>query len=81
MASWWTISVPAERRSIDLNADIGEAGDETGVAIERGLLALVTSAHIACGGHAGDEESMWATVQAALDRSVAMALEPNCTLP
>ena len=77
MASWWTISVPAERRSIDLNADLGEAGDEAGVAIERGLLALVTSAHIACGGHAGDEESMRATVQAALDAGVRVGAHPS----
>ncbi len=62
MASWWTISVPGERRTIDLNADIGEASDATGVLAERALLGVVTSAHIACGGHAGDEESMRAMV-------------------
>ena len=77
MASWSTISVPAERRSIDLNADLGEAGDEAGVAIERALLGLVTSAHVACGGHAGDEESMRATVQAALDAGVRVGAHPS----
>jgi UPF0271 protein len=77
MASWWTISVPAERRSIDLNADIGEAGDDAGVAIERALLGLVTSAHIACGGHAGDDESMRAIVQAALVAGVRVGAHPS----
>jgi UPF0271 protein len=77
MASWWTISVPAERRSIDLNADIGEADDDAGRAIEHGLLALVTSAHIACGGHAGDDESMRATVQAALGAGVRVGAHPS----
>jgi UPF0271 protein len=77
MASWWTISVPAERRSIDLNADLGEAADDAGVAIERALLGLVTSAHIACGGHAGDDESMRATVQAALDAGVRVGAHPS----
>ena len=77
MASWWTISVPGERRSIDLNADLGEADDDAGRAIERGLLGLVTSAHIACGGHAGDDESMRATVQAALAAGVRVGAHPS----
>lgn len=77
MASWWTISVPAERRSIDLNADLGEATDDAGVVIERALLGLVTSAHIACGGHAGDDESMGAIVQAALDAGVRVGAHPS----
>jgi len=77
MASWWTISVPAERRSIDLNADIGEAGDDAGFALERALLGLVTSAHIACGGHAGGDGSMRAIVQAALDAGVRVGAHPS----
>jgi 5-oxoprolinase (ATP-hydrolysing) subunit A len=82
MASWWTISVPAERRSldrhsIDLNADLGEADDQAGRAIEHDLLGLVTSAHIACGGHAGDDETMRATVRAALDAGVRVGAHPS----
>ena len=44
-------------RTIDLNADVGEAADADGVEVERALLGLVTSAHVACGGHAGDDAS------------------------
>ena len=77
MASWWTISVPAERRSIDLNADLGEATDDAGAATERALLGLVTSAHIACGGHAGDDDSMRVIVQAALDAGVRVGAHPS----
>jgi 5-oxoprolinase (ATP-hydrolysing) subunit A len=77
MASWWTISVPVERRSIDLNADLGEADDDAGRAMERGLLGLVSSAHIACGGHAGDDESMRAIVQAALRAGVRVGAHPS----
>jgi UPF0271 protein len=77
MASWWTISVPAERRTLDLNADIGEADDDVGRAIEQGLLGLVTTAHIACGGHAGDDQSMRATVQAALRAGVRVGAHPS----
>jgi UPF0271 protein len=69
--------VPDERRAIDLNADVGEADDGDGVAVERALLGLVTSAHIACGGHAGDEKSMRATMRAALDGGVRIGAHPS----
>ena len=39
--------------SIDLNADLGE-----GSAHEETVMGVVSSANIACGGHAGDERSM-----------------------
>ncbi|PTT85836.1 LamB/YcsF family protein [Pelomonas sp. HMWF004] len=57
---------------IDLNADLGEgAPDDTA------LLALVTSANIACGWHAGDARLMQATVAAALTRDVALGAHPS----
>ena len=64
-------------RSIDLNADVGEATDEAGRDVERELLGLVTTAYIACGGHAGDEASMAATVADALDRAVRIGAHPS----
>ena len=64
-------------RRIDLNADVGEATDEAGRDIERQLLELVTTAHIACGGHAGDHASMAAAVSDALDRSVRVGAHPS----
>lgn len=45
-------SSPGGRR-IDLNADLGE-----GVTDDAGLLAVVTSANVACGFHAGDAQVM-----------------------
>ena len=57
---------------VDLNADLGEgAPDDTE------LLALVTSANIACGGHAGDARLMQATVRAALAQGVAIGAHPS----
>ena len=47
-------------REIDLNADLGEGGGE-----DAALLGLVSSANIACGGHAGDEETMRRTIDPA----------------
>jgi UPF0271 protein len=69
--------VPGEPRSIDLNADVGEASDAAGIAVERALLGLVTSVHVACGGHAGDEGSMRATVEAARDHGVQVGAHPS----
>lgn len=64
-------------RSIDLSADVGEARDPDGVEAERGLLGLVTSAHVACGGHAGTEDTMTATVGAALEHGVRIGAHPS----
>jgi UPF0271 protein len=64
-------------RTIDLNADVGEASDAAGIEVERALLGLVTTAHVACGGHAGDEASMTATVAAALAHSVGVGAHPS----
>jgi len=64
-------------RTIDLNADVGEATDAAGVEVERTLLGLVTSVHVACGGHAGDDDSMKATVAAALEHAVRVGAHPS----
>lgn len=63
--------------TIDLNCDLGEGDDAAGAALDRELLALVSSANIACGGHAGDERTMAVTVQAALERGVALGAHPS----
>jgi UPF0271 protein len=63
--------------SVDLNADVGEAVDDDDIAIERALLPLVTSVNVACGGHAGDEHSMRATVKAALEYGLQIGAHPS----
>jgi UPF0271 protein len=64
-------------RTIDLNADVGEASDRAALEVERTLMGLVTSVHVACGGHAGDDESMTATVATALERGVQVGAHPS----
>lgn len=58
--------------SIDLNADLGE-GDPWDAA----LLQIVSSCNIACGGHAGDTDSMVQTLQAAIASGVATGAHPS----
>jgi UPF0271 protein len=57
---------------IDLNADVGE-----GCGDDAALLALVTSANVACGFHAGDPASMARTVSAAAKAGVAVGAHPS----
>ncbi len=49
-------------RTIDLNSDVGESSPDIAsgfsMSSEETLLRQITSANIACGGHAGDDESM-----------------------
>ncbi|MFA6289600.1 MAG: 5-oxoprolinase subunit PxpA [Opitutaceae bacterium] len=58
--------------SIDLNCDLGEGTGHDGE-----LMALITSASIACGGHAGDEATMRTTVRLALKHGVAIGAHPG----
>jgi 5-oxoprolinase (ATP-hydrolysing) subunit A len=59
-------------RSIDLNADLGEeCGDD------EAMLHLVTTANIACGGHAGGGETMRSTIAAAKALGVAVGAHPS----
>jgi UPF0271 protein len=58
-------------RLIDLNADLGEGSGEGP------LYALITSANIACGGHAGNEDTMRKAVLLALRHGVAIGAHPS----
>jgi len=57
---------------IDLNSDLGE-----GAGTDEAIMPFVTSANIACGAHAGDEETMRATVELALRRGVTIGAHPG----
>jgi UPF0271 protein len=57
---------------VDLNSDLGE-----GAGHDEEILDLVSSANIACGFHAGDPASIFASIQAALQRGVAVGAHPS----
>jgi UPF0271 protein len=58
--------------SIDLNADIGE-----GLPHDEVLLGIISSASIACGGHAGTEASMRAALRVAKANGVVAGAHPG----
>lgn len=60
--------------AMDLNCDMGELED---VAHEAALMQYITSANIACGGHAGDERTMERTARLALARGVRIGAHPS----
>ncbi len=64
-------------RSIDLNCDLGESDTPAQIAADAALLAIVTSANIACTGHAGNDASMARTIRAALIHNVAIGAHPS----
>lgn len=57
---------------MDLNADLGE-----GCAGDADLMPLIQRANIACGGHAGDGDSMRRAIELALQHNVQIGAHPS----
>lgn len=64
-------------RTIDLNADLGETVAGVPTADDEAMFAVVSSASVACGGHAGDAASMRAAVARAARFGVAVGAHPS----
>jgi len=58
--------------SIDLNCDMGEGMDS-----DEAIMPYISSANIACGYHAGDEDTMRRTLELALAYAVAIGAHPS----
>jgi UPF0271 protein len=62
---------------IDLNCDMGELPEAIADGTQEALMRSVTSVNVACGGHAGDEQTMKATIEQALRWKVAIGAHPG----
>ena len=62
---------------INLNADLGEGFGPWSMGDDEAMLDIVSSANIACGGHAGDPETMRRTVRLAKARGVSIGAHPS----
>ncbi len=60
------------KKHIDINCDMGE-----GFHNEAELMPFISSANIACGFHAGDEDSIKRTIDLALEHNVAIGVHPS----
>src|SRR5689334_22104263 len=58
--------------TIDINCDMAE-----GVGNEKELMPFISSANVACGYHAGNEELMKATIDLCLEYNVAIGAHPS----
>ena len=60
---------------VALNADVGEGFGRWSLGDDDGLLAVVSSANVACGFHAGDARTMRRTCELAAERGVAVGAQ------
>ena len=58
--------------AIDLNSDLGEGYGAWAMGDDEAMLAVVSSANIACGFHAGDPAGILRTLRRAAERGVAV---------
>jgi 5-oxoprolinase (ATP-hydrolysing) subunit A len=63
--------------AVDLNSDLGEGFGAYRCGDDDAMLAIVTSANVACGFHAGDPEVMAQTFAIARKRGVAVGAHPG----
>ena len=62
---------------IDLNCDMGEMPQAISDGTQESLMPSLTSVNIACGGHAGDPQTMKATIEQALRYKVVVGAHPG----
>jgi len=65
--------------TIDLNCDMGEVPEAIADGTQESLMRSITSVNIACGGHAGDEQTMKTTIEQALRWKLAIGAHPGVT--
>ena len=62
---------------MDINSDLGESEESLANGADFELMRYITSANVACGGHAGDERTMRETVRMAQELGVAVGAHPG----
>jgi UPF0271 protein len=62
---------------IDLNCDMGELPEAIADGTQEALMRSITSVNVACGGHAGDEQTMKTTIEQALRWKLAIGAHPG----
>ncbi len=64
-------------KHVDLNCDMGEMPGMLADGSQARLMRFITSANVACGGHAGNAAMMRATIEQALSAGVAIGAHPG----
>ena len=61
--------------AVDLNADLGESFGRWRLGDDDAMLAMITSANVACGFHAGDPTTLRRTCRSAVERGVVIGAQ------
>src|SRR5260370_20215854 len=64
-------------KSIDLNCDMGELPEAIADGTQEALMRSITSVNIACGGHAGDAQTMKTTIEQAMRWELTIGAHPG----
>ena len=64
-------------RNIDVNCDMGELAEAIADGTQESLMPSLTSVNVACGGHAGDLQTMKTTVEQAMRWKLAVGAHPG----
>ncbi len=64
-------------KAMDLNCDMGEMAEAITDGTQEALMPFLTSVNIACGGHAGDEKTIAATIEQASRWNLAIGAHPG----
>jgi 5-oxoprolinase (ATP-hydrolysing) subunit A len=64
-------------KRMDLNCDMGELPDAIDDGTQESLMPSLTSVNIACGGHAGDAQTMKTTIEQAVRWNLAIGAHPG----
>ena len=62
---------------IEISCDLGEAAAASDVEVERELWPMIDAANVACGGHAGSEETMREAARTAQHLGVILGAHPS----
>ena len=66
---------------ININCDLGEKSEHHSTKHDPDLLKIVNSANIACGFHAGDEQTMVKTIEISKVNNVSIGAHPSFNDP
>ena len=65
---------------ININCDLGEKSKHHSNKYDPDLLEIVNSANVACGYHAGDEQTMSQVVKISKKNGVSIGAHPSLTI-
>lgn len=66
---------------VDLDSDLGEGFCPWEIGDDAQMLSAVTSANVACGGHAGDPDTVFRTLALPRDKGVSIGAHPSYADP